>query len=118
MKIFLAHPLRNTAPEYTERISEQVAHWESLGHEVHYPWRDTPQAETEMKICNANLKAIREADEVRVIWDGESKGVLFDVGMAYALGKRICPVIGYFPNSTKHKSFQNLLYMLRESPAS
>jgi hypothetical protein len=32
------------------------------------------------------------ADEVHVFWDAESFGSHFDLGMAYALGKRIVPV--------------------------
>jgi hypothetical protein len=35
---------------------------------------------------------MREADEVHVFWDVESFGSHFDLGMAYALGKRIVPI--------------------------
>jgi hypothetical protein len=35
---------------------------------------------------------MHEADEVHVFWDVESFGSHFDLGMAYALNKRIVPV--------------------------
>jgi hypothetical protein len=35
---------------------------------------------------------MRNADEVHVFWDVESFGSHFDLGMAYALNKRIVPL--------------------------
>lgn len=54
--------------------------------------RDAPQdCPTGQQICEVHLAAMRAADEVHVIWDVDSKGSHFDLGMAYALGK---PIVG------------------------
>jgi hypothetical protein len=63
------------------------------GHGVHFPPDDAPQDDpTGAAICATHLAAMREADEVHVFWDVDSFGSHFDLGMAYALGKRIIPI--------------------------
>ncbi len=57
------------------------------GHEVYIPGTQTKQDTDELTICTANREAMRRADEVRVIWDGTSHGVIFDLGMAFAMEK-------------------------------
>lgn len=60
------------------------------------PGRDTPQT-TGDAILKANLEALIESDEdVYAVWDGSSLGTLFDMGSAYALGKKIhpTPIVG------------------------
>jgi nucleoside 2-deoxyribosyltransferase len=59
------------------------------GHEVYVPGVQTKQDTDELTICTANRAAMRRADEVRIIWDGTSHGVVFDLGMAFALQKPI-----------------------------
>lgn len=90
MKIYLVMPVRNSDPTTRRVAYEAVAHWESLGHQVHFPLRDAPQdCPTGERICEAHLRAMRECHQVRVLWDEDSKGSHFDIGMAYALGKPI-----------------------------
>lgn len=115
MKIFLACPVRGISSEYRDSTEAQVKLLESRGHQVYYPQRDTNQQDsTGLQICFDNRKAIEGADVVYVIWDGESQGVLFDLGMAFALGKPVRPITGYMPATTKGKSFQNMVFAWEE----
>jgi len=40
-------------------------------------------------ICNAHAKAMRECDAVGIVWDVDSKGSHFDLGMAFILSKPV-----------------------------
>lgn len=67
-----------------------VQRLEQLGWAVHYPPLDTNQDDpVGLRICQDNFAAISRANAIFIIWDGISKGCLFDLGMAFALGKRI-----------------------------
>lgn len=114
MKIFLACPVRNITNEYREKIEAQVKSLESRGFEVYYPARDTMQDVAPYLICSQNRRAIEAADKVFVIWDGKSTGVLFDMGVAFALDKEIRTITGYMPPMSREKSFQNLFYEWEE----
>ena len=64
---------------------------ESLGKRCYIPGRDTRQADG-TQILRQNLRAMKRCEQdVPVFWDGGSLGTMFDMGMAYALGKRILP---------------------------
>ena len=116
MKIFLACPVRGISEEYRDGIETQVKFLESQGHQVHYPPRDTNQSDTSgLQICSDNRKAIEEAEAVYVIWDGKSQGVLFDLGIAFALRKPVTPIVGYMPRMTSGKSFQNMIFAWQEA---
>lgn len=114
MKIFMISPVREISDPLKDAIANQVNYYESLGHDVYWPHRDTNQSpevnEKSYQICRANKVAIENADEVYIIWDGKSQGCLFDLGIAFALGKKVHPVLGYFPKLSKEKSFQNFVY--------
>jgi len=113
--IFLIRPVRNCAPEFRASIEAYVAQLETQGHIVHDPPRDTNQNDrTGLRICKDNRAAIEAADEVHFIWDGASQGCLFDLGMAFALRKKVVPVVGMVPRMSKSKSFQNMVYDLAE----
>ena len=89
MKIYLIMPVRGA----TESFIDYVQTLESEGHEVHYPTRDAPQdCPTGEAICRTHRDAMIQADAVHVLWDVESKGSHFDLGMAYALRKPIVAV--------------------------
>ena len=105
MKTFLICPVRGHKPEETEEI---VAKLEKEGWEVHWPHRDTNQEDEHgLNICKENRGAIITADIVHIVWDGKSTGSLFDMGMAFALGKEI--KIIELPLLTRGKSFQNMI---------
>lgn len=104
MKIFLICPIRDKDQEENEHFTKLL---EDQGHEVYYPARDTNQFGLELEICNANYNAMVEADIVAIVYDRESKGSHFDLGMAFALGK----TVRYFDvgNRQSMKCFENFL---------
>jgi nucleoside 2-deoxyribosyltransferase len=105
MRTFLICPVRGHSTEETRAV---VTGLETAGWVVHWPPRDTNQDDpTGLRICGTNLAAIRSADAVHVVWDGQSQGCLFDLGMAFALGKRVIPI--HLPVPTEGKSFQNMV---------
>jgi len=90
---------------------EYIQSLEKAGVKIHYPPRDTNQDDTiGVNICEENLKAISESNEVHIFWSGKSKGSLFDFGMAFALRKPIKLVNKIKP--TIGKSFNNVLLAL------
>jgi nucleoside 2-deoxyribosyltransferase len=102
---FFICPVRGHDLGETEGLVEDL---EAQGWTVHWPPRDTDQVDTVgLRICQDNLKAIEAADYVHVVWDGQSQGCLFDLGMAFALGKPVVPVM--LPEITEGKSFQNMI---------
>ena len=105
MKTFLICPVRGHVPTELQAVVTQLEH---EGFIVHWPPRDTLQEDdTGFRICGDNRAAIINADCVHVVWDGKSQGVLFDLGMAFALGKRVIPIL--LPEPTSGKSFQNMI---------
>jgi len=95
--IFIIHSLNMT---------EDSIQFENQIHQKCYiPGRDTNQNQHGDDILKDNFKAMKDSDEnVFCLWDGESYGSLFDMGMAYALGKRIIP-ISYVSNDKHWKRF-------------
>lgn len=105
MKSFLICPVRGMDPA---AFGEVVGRLERDGFSVHWPPRDTNQDDpTGLRICRDNLAAISAADVIHVIWDGKSQGCLFDLGAAFALGKKVSPIS--LPAPTEGKSFQNMI---------
>jgi len=86
MNIYLICLVRDA----TFDASEIVGTLEAAGHNVHFPPRDVNQNDPiGLDICNAHLKAMRMADEVCIVWDKNSKGSHFDLGMAFALERPV-----------------------------
>lgn len=90
MKRYLLSPVTNVTKEEVEIIEEWVAAREKEGHEAHLPWRDVDQEGlTALGCCVENLQAMQEADIIDMYWNPKkSPGSIFDLGMAFALGKR------------------------------
>lgn len=110
MNLFVICPVRGHQKEETQPI---VENFEKRGHTVYWPHRDTDQNdETGLRICRDNASAIAAADAVAIVWDGKSYGCLFDLGVAFALQKRIIPI--ELPKLTEGKSFQNMIMHLAE----
>lgn len=101
---YLACPVRGHDADEYGRYVQQL---EGDGWMVHWPPRDTFQADTELGICIQNKYAVQLADRVFVVWDGKSEGVLFDLGMALAFNKPI--TVLSLPPETPTKSFQNMI---------
>jgi len=83
-KVFIVHS--------KQLLNEALKHEKELRVDCYIPGRDTPQTHGD-QILPANLKAMKECEEVHVFWDGGSLGTVFDMGMAFALGKPIKPVM-------------------------
>lgn len=105
MKTFLICPVRGHEMSELRGVVDDL---EAQGYEVHWPYRDTNQADpTGLRICTDNMLAISRAEVIHVVWDGKSEGCLFDLGMAFALHKKIIPIS--LPPATEGKSFQNMI---------
>jgi len=108
MKIFIICPVRNATKEIREKINKHIKTLENCGYFVYYPARDTNQKDIiGLRICQDNKKALIEADAIHLFWDGKSQGFLFDLGMAFALNKKVVPIM--LPELTENKSFQNMI---------
>ena len=118
MKIFLICPVRGVTEEEKETIKKYVSNFESAGHNVYWPFRDTDQNdEIGYRICSDNRRHISEADEIHIWWNGKSEGSVFDFGMAFMLllfmpDKSIVLANPEMVQDTPHKSFANVLKTL------
>lgn len=84
--------------QYVEKFKQVGARLAGEGHDVRMPALDTYPGLNELEICEHNLHAIMWADEIHLIWDGRSVGVVLDFGMAFALRKPL--VIEYIESKT------------------
>lgn len=107
MKVFIICTVRTATPDYRDKLEAYVKSLEQAGHEVHLPHRNTNQSQTGYGICTENKSAIAAADEVHVFYSPESQGTHFDMGVSFALGKKI--VVVESPEPTLGKSYQNML---------
>ena len=101
MKIFLISPVRLGENQDARKYAEAL---ERYGDEVYYPIRDTNQVDPTggWKICQKNMSAINNADEVHIFYHPESQGIHFDLGVAFALGKKVLLV-----NTTEWGEYKN-----------
>lgn len=74
---------------YRERFKAEKTKLESSGHTVLIPGFDDQPFLNELALCEHNRLLMKEADEVRVIWDGRSVGTVFDFGMVFAMRKPV-----------------------------
>jgi nucleoside 2-deoxyribosyltransferase len=109
MNIYIICPVQNLIPEWRKYLEDFAETFESYGHKVHLPFRDVDQADpTGLRVCNENAVALKNADIVYAAFDGKSRGCLFDLGMAFVLGKKIVPIGNFFPPKTTGKSIENV----------
>jgi nucleoside 2-deoxyribosyltransferase len=107
--IYVICAVRNATQERVAEIRRYAEQQRALGHRVHFPPDDAPQEDpTGVAICETHLAAMRAADEVHVFWDVKSSGSHFDLGMAYALGKRLVPVAIEHPDGPE-KSYWKVI---------
>ena len=107
MKIFLISPVRTLDTLTFHEISAYVTKLASEGHVVYWPVIGTNQRQKEMAICQENKEAIIKADEIHIWYDVDSLGSIFDLGMAWALNKKL--VIANDVDGSYEKSFANLI---------
>lgn len=109
MNIYIICPVRGCAPAKIAAIRRYAADQRLAGNTVHFPTDDVNQDDaTGSGICRAHLAAMVGADEVHIFWDVASKGSHFDLGMAYALGKRLVGVECFEPD-TPGKSYWKVI---------
>lgn len=100
MNIYIICPVRNAPEDVIREIRAYADMQRALGREVHFPPDDVEQSDpTGLEICKQHRSAMLAADEVHVYWDVGSKGSHFDLGMAFALRKKIVPVACLCPDS-------------------
>jgi hypothetical protein len=110
MRIFLICPVRNIADAEKDMIAKYVDDQERAGNIVHWPLRDTDQDDSiGLRICTDNRRAIKNADEVHIWWNEASKGSYFDLGMTFALEKKVVVANPLAIARTPEKSFNNML---------
>jgi hypothetical protein len=86
MRITIICSVRSGTPQ---EVIDYVAKMEDGGHQVYFPPRDTPQDDpTGLNICLRMTQQIRLADEVHIFYNPQSQGIHFDMGVAFALGKK------------------------------
>lgn len=88
-KIFIICPVRIATAEDVENLEAYTSRLEADGNRVHLPHRDTKQTGTSLEINLQNFNAIKEADEVHIFYNNKSQGIHFDLGVCFALGKKI-----------------------------
>lgn len=115
-KVYLICPVRNCSESMRTFALQYVSRLEASGAQVHFPPRDVDQRDDGigLAINGANRQALLSCDEVHVVWDPESTGSHFDLGMAYMLQVfRTCPIVLASPvHPTPHKSYTNILRAL------
>jgi nucleoside 2-deoxyribosyltransferase len=89
MKVFIICSVRGASEEYKIKLENYVSKLEADGIEVHLPHRDTNQNARGYDICKQNANAIKEADEIHIFYSKESQGTHFDMGVSFALDKKI-----------------------------
>ena len=89
MKDFIICTVRGASEEYKKKLEDYVAKLEGEGHKVHLPHRDTKQDAGGYDICMQNMMAISNADVVHVFYNPDSQGTHFDLGVAFALNKKL-----------------------------
>jgi len=89
MNIYLVCSVRNCSDGDLESLTGYVSGLESIGHTVHFPHRDTNQGETGINICEQNTEAMMSCDEAHIFFDKTSFGSHFDLGVLFALKKKI-----------------------------
>lgn len=112
MKYFLICPVRNATNVQVEHMQNWIFSKRSQGDTVYYPGTDTDQNDpVGYRICSDNRKALAAADKIAIFWDKDSKGSLFDLGMAFALKKSLEIINLDEIEPTEGKSFSNMIRM-------
>lgn len=107
-RIFIICSVRNTTDEYKAILEKYTQALEKEGHIVHLPHRDTNQLATGFEICSQNKEAIKNADEVHIFYSSQSTGTHFDMGVAFAMSKKI--VIVETELFDEKKSFARMIW--------
>ena len=87
MRITIICPVRDGTPQ---EVLDYVSMLEAESNEVYLPPRDTPQEDPSgIEICSRMRAAIEWADRIDIHYNKSSQGTHFDLGIAFALGKKL-----------------------------
>lgn len=106
--IFMISPVRKLTPEIEKELLLHARKYENMGWKVHLPYRDTKQEQSGLEICEENREAIAKAEEVHIYYIPESTGSKFDLGVVFALRKKL--VLINEIKRPEEKSFQQVVY--------
>lgn len=108
--VFLICPIKDADDEQKARMRAYIDKLKGEGKRVYYPADDTDQIDDYgYRICLDNAQAINNSAEVHIFFDPTSKGSLFDLGVAFALGKALIIVNPEEVERTEKKSFNNMI---------
>ena len=84
--IFLISPVRNASEEQKKEIEEYKRICEQLKYKIYVPHLDTVQTDLlgGYTICHRNALGLSSSDAVHMYYDQNSRGSMFDLGVAYA----------------------------------
>ena len=88
-KIFIICKVREDSVDYISKLQKYTKKLERKGHQIHLPHRDTYQKGSSLEINLQNFSAIYSADEVHIFYNSKSQGTHFDLGVSFALKKKI-----------------------------
>lgn len=94
--------------QYINKFIDVKKRLEREGHTVLMPAFDNYGGMNELEVCKYNRSMIKKVDEIHVIWDNRSSGTIFDMGMCFALRKKI--IIEYIES----KTFENLFRLYEQ----
>ena len=89
MKIFIICSVREADQEYKNKVMGYALELKLKGNDAYVPFVDTRQDMSGLNICKSNKRAIKDADEVHIFYNSKSQGTHFDMGVAFALNKKI-----------------------------
>ncbi|HOZ54071.1 MAG TPA: hypothetical protein PKY25_01935 [Bacilli bacterium] len=90
-KVFLICPVRDATATQVEEVGHYMDDINARGYKLYVPHIDTVQKDIlgGYAICIQNARAIGESNIVHIYYDQNSKGSLFDLGIAYYMNKNI-----------------------------
>jgi len=75
-----------------QQLKKYVSELKDKGFIVQLPHQDDNQNKSGYEICQQNMIYIKKADEIHIFYNNQSKGLHFDLGMAFILKKPIIVV--------------------------
>jgi nucleoside 2-deoxyribosyltransferase len=99
--------MRVMSDDIKQQLENYVSELKIKGFIVQLPHQDDNQNKSGYEICQQNMRYIKKADEIHIFYNNQSKGLHFDLGMAFILKKPIIVVQNELYSSGK--SFSRML---------
>ena len=88
MRIFMISPVRLANRKIRKSLEEIAQISENMGNTVYLPCRDVGTEDNYLACCK-NRDEMEKAETVFIVPHAGSKGIIFDLGMAFGMGKEI-----------------------------